>query len=394
MTMQDSSGRGRTSFFNDAKTRAVLYQVLVVAIIVAAGYWLIANAVANLRALNQSTGFDFLWRTAGFEITFSLIPLTRASYYWQLFVAGVLNTLLASMVSIILATILGFILGMARLSKNWIIAKMALFYVEITRNIPLLLWLFVWYFAVLKVLPGVRQSISFGDVVFINQRGLFFPTPVLDGQFLYVLIALVVAVACSFVLRDWANQRLERTGKRFPVGWSIVGLLIVLPALAFVLSGTQVGLNVPALAGFNFRGGVDVPPELTAMILGLTLYTATFIGEIVRSGIQAVSHGQTEASQALGLKDGDRLRLVVLPQALRVIIPPLTSEYLSLTKNSTLGAAIGYPEVVNVFAGTALNQTGRAFEIIGITMLFFLTFSAAASAFMNWFNARVALVER
>lgn len=384
----------RSAFYNDPKNRGIIYQLLLIGTLVGGTWWLVSNAMANLAAQGKSMGFDFLWRTSGFDIGFTLFDFDRTSYYWEVFLVGLTNTLLVSFVSIVLATILGFFLGIARLSKNWIVAKIALFYVEITRNIPLLLWLFVWYFAVLKAMPAVKQSHSVLDVIFVNQRGIFVPKVLFDDRFIWVIGAFVLAIVGIFILRGWAKMRLAATGARFPVFWTSIALLAVAPVVAILVSGTSIGLEVPQLAGFNFRGGVELPPELVAMVLGLTLYTTTFIGEIVRSGIEAVNRGQTEASQALGLKDGDRLRLVVIPQAMRVIIPPLSSEYLSLTKNSSLGAAIGYPELVNVFAGTALNQTGKALEIIGLTMMVYLTFSLTTSALMNWFNARVALVER
>ncbi len=396
MAMQDAVRQAppRTSLFNDPAIRGIIYQVVVIALVVGGGAWLVLNAIQNLAAQGKNMGFEFLTRTSGFDIGFSVIDFDRTSTYWQVFVVGLLNTLLASFISIILATILGFFLGIARLSKNWIVAKMAMVYVEVTRNIPLLLWLFVVYFAVLKTLPPVKTSMVVWNDFYLNQRGIFVPKLVFDERFVWVLGSMLVAIVATFGVRQWAKQRLFATGKRFPT--LIVGILILfaIPAITFLASGTVVNVDPPVLSGFNFKGGIDIPPELAAMIVGLTLYTATFIGEIVRSGIQAVSHGQTEAAQSLGLRDGDRLRLVVLPQAMRVVIPPLTSEYLSLTKNSSLGAAIGYPELVNVFAGTALNQTGKAFEIIGMTMLVYLIFSLTTSAFMNWFNARVALVER
>lgn len=396
MAVADSGREApKVAFYNDPRGRGALYQIALIATIVFGGAWLIYNAVRNLAAQGKNMGFDFLWRPAGFDIGFKLIPFDRASYYWDVFLVGLTNTLLVSLISIAIATVLGFFLGIARLSKNWIVAKIALVYVEVTRNIPLLLWLFVWYFAVLKVMPPVKQSLSaLGGTVFINQRGVFIPKLVTDGAFGIVYLAIAIAIIAAIGLRFWAKRRLDRTGQRFPVFFTALAVIVILPLLAYFMSGTQPYWELPELKGFNFKGGIDLPPELTAMILGLSLYTATFIGEIVRSGIQAVSHGQTEAAYALGLKDGDRLRLVVLPQALRVIIPPLSSEYLSLTKNSSLGAAIGYPELVNVFAGTALNQTGKAIEIIVMTMLVYLIFSLLTSAFMNWFNARVALVER
>jgi general L-amino acid transport system permease protein len=389
-----SETTARVAFYNDPRNRGIIYQVLLIGTIVGGGAWLVFNAIANLKAQGKTMGFDFLWRTSGFDIGFTLFDFDRTSYYWEVFLVGLTNTLLVSVVSIVLATILGFFLGIARLSKNWIVAKIALFYVEITRNIPLLLWLFVWYFAVLKAMPAVKQSHSIFDIFFVNQRGIFVPRLLFDDRFVWVVGALIVAVVGTVLLRVWAKRRLDATGKRFPVFLTALIVLLGLPLVVFLVSGSQIGVEVPTLTGFNFKGGYDLPPELIAMILGLTLYTATFIGEIVRSGIEAVNRGQTEASQALGLRDGDRLRLVVLPQAMRVIIPPLSSEYLSLTKNSTLGAAIGYPELANVFAGTALNQTGKALEIIGLTMIVYLVFSLSTSMFMNWFNARVALVER
>jgi general L-amino acid transport system permease protein len=397
MAVMDDAGRlaaPKTSFLNDPVVRGVLYQALLIGIVAFLFYWLGANVVRNLTAQGKTLGFDFLRNTAGFDISFSLIPFSRTSTYFDVFVAGLLNTLLVSVISIILATILGFILGIARLSTNWLVAKVAAVYVELTRNIPLLLQLFIWYFSVLKVMPAVKQSHSIGDLVFINQRGVFIPSFGFDQRFLYVLAAAILTLVIVIGLRIWAKRRLDATGQRFPVFLTSVAVILVLPTAAWMLSGTNVTMDVPVLTGFNFKGGIDLPPELLALIFGLTFYTATFIGEIVRSGIQAVSHGQTEAAAALGLREGDRLRLVVIPQAMRVIIPPLTSEYLSLTKNSSLGAAIAVPELVSIFQGTALNQAGRAIEIIGMTMAVYLTFSLTTSALMNFYNARVALVER
>ncbi|MDB5505960.1 MAG: GltJ [Devosia sp.] len=394
----DTAGRlappPRTAFFNDPVIRGYFYQALLVLIVGGLVYWLGANAIANLTAQGKSLGFDFLRNTAGFDIAYTLIPYSRTSTYLDVFFVGLLNTLLVSLISIVLATLLGFFLGIARLSPNWLVAKVAAIYVEFTRNIPLLLQLFIWYFAVLKVMPAVKQSYSLGDMVFINQRGVFIPSPVPDDKFVWVVVALVIAVLASIAVRIWAKTRLEATGQRFPVFLTVLAIVIALPALTWLVTGANLALDVPKLTGFNFRGGIDLPPELLALIFGLTIYTATFIGEIVRSGIEAVSRGQSEAAQSLGLREGDRLRLVVIPQAMRVIIPPLTSEYLSLTKNSSLGAAIAFPELVSIFSGTALNQAGRAIEIVGMTMAVYLTFSLIVSLIMNIYNARVALVER
>jgi general L-amino acid transport system permease protein len=384
----------RPSFFNDPVIRGIVYQVVVAAILVAFIAWIVGNTATNLAAQNKTTGFDFLWKTAGFDISFSLLPWTRESIYWEAFLVGITNTLLVAFIGIIAATILGFTIGIARLSSNFIVSSLATIYVETIRNIPLLLQLFFWYFAVLKAMPAVRDSIVLPLDSFINQRGIFVPKPIPDAQFGFVWIGLALAIAAVLGMRHWAKRRLEATGKRFPVFLTAVAILVVLPGIVWVVSGAAVAFDPPVLERFNFKGGLQLPPEFVALLFGLTIYTASFIAETVRGGIQAVSRGQTEAAMSLGLKEGDRLRLVIVPQAMRVIVPPLTSQYLNLTKNSSLGAAIGYPELVNVFSGTALNQTGRAIECIALTMLVYLTFSLVTSAIMNWYNARVSLVER
>ncbi len=384
----------RVSFFNDPVIRGIIYQIVVGALLLAFILWIIGNTAANLSAQNKTTGFDFLWKTAGFDISFSLFPWTRASIYWEAFLVGITNTLLVAFIGIVLATILGFTIGIARLSSNFIVSGLATIYVEVIRNIPLLLQLFFWYFAVLKAMPAVRESILLPFDSFINQRGIYVPKPFPDEQFGFVWVGLALAIAGVLLIRYWARKRLEATGKRFPVFLTSLAVLIVLPTLVFIVSGASVEFQAPVLERFNFRGGIQLPPEFLALLFGLTIYTAGFIAETVRGGIQAVNHGQTEAAQSLGLKEGDRLRLVIVPQAMRVIVPPLTSQYLNLTKNSSLGAAIGYPELVNVFAGTSLNQTGRAIECIAMVMLVYLTFSLLTSLIMNWYNARVSLVER
>ena len=380
--------------FNDPVFRGVFYQILVGVLVVLFLTWIVNNTAANLQAQNKTSGFDFLGKTAGFDISFSLFPWTRASYYWEAFLVGLTNTILVAAIGIVLATILGFALGIARLSSNFIIARLATVYIETIRNIPLLLQLFFWYFAVLKAMPAVRNSFALPFDIFINQRGLFVPRPLPDDAFVWVWVAAAIAIVGWIALRRWAKARLERTGKRFPVFLTGLALSLAFIALVWVVSGAEVGFEPPVLNRFSFRGGLELPPEFVALAFGLTIYTAAFIGETVRGGILAVSHGQTEAAQSLGLKDSDRLRLVIVPQAMRVIVPPLTSQYLNLTKNSSLGAAIGYPELVNVFSGTALNQTGRAIEIIAMTMAVYLILSLLTSAIMNWYNSRVALVER
>ncbi len=396
MAVQDSPQHAapRASFLNDPVVRGRLYQALTVVLVVAFIWFIADNTAHNLVKQNKTTGFDFFGHTAGFDIQFTLIEYSRSSTYFTAFLVGVLNTLLVSAIGIFFATLLGFIIGIARLSRNFIISRLALIYVETLRNVPLLLQLVFWYFAVLKSLPGVKQSIIVFDNIILNQRGLYLPKLVFDDQFIWVYGAIAISIIGIVFLGRWARARLEATGKRFPVFWSALAILIVVPLIAGLGSGTDVTVDMPVLKGFNYAGGLGLPPELVALCLGLILYTATFISEIVRAGIQSVSWGQTEAAQALGLKDGDRLRLVIIPQAMRVIIPPLASQYLNLTKNSSLAVAIGYPELVSVFMNTTLNQTGRAIEVVFITMLVYLTLSLLTSAFMNWYNARVRLVER
>jgi len=384
----------RSFSFNDPVVRGVIYQVVVAVLVVVFLVWIVNNTAINLKAQNKTSGFDFLWKTAGFDISFTLFPFDRTSLYWEAFLVGLTNTILVAAIGIFFATIIGFTVGIARLSSNYLVSRLATVYVETLRNIPLLLQLFFWYFAVLKTMPAVRDSLALPLDTFINQRGLFVPKPIPDEQFVWVWVALAVAVVLWLVLRQWAKARLERTGKRFPVFLGGLAMTLVLVGLVWVVSGAAVTFDPPVLNRFNFKGGLELPPEFVALVFGLSIYTAAFIAELVRGGIQSVSHGQTEAAQALGLQDGDRLRLVIVPQAMRVIIPPLTSQYLNLTKNSSLGAAIGYPELVNVFTGTTLNQTGRAIEVIALTMLVYLILSLGTSAIMNWYNARVALVER
>ncbi|MBN9361116.1 MULTISPECIES: amino acid ABC transporter permease [unclassified Devosia] len=384
----------RSFSFNDPVVRGVIYQIVVAVLVVAFLVWIVNNTAINLKAQNKTSGFDFLWKTAGFNISFTLFPFDRTSLYWQAFLVGLTNTILVAVIGIFFATILGFTIGIGRLSSNYLVSRLATIYVETIRNIPLLLQLFFWYFAVLKTMPAVRDSLALPLDTFINQRGLFVPKPIPDEQFGWVWVGLAVALVLWLVLRQWAKTRLERTGKRFPVFLGGLAMTIVVVALVWIVSGAAVTFDPPVLNRFNFKGGLELPPEFVALVFGLTIYTAAFIAELVRGGIQSVNHGQTEAAQALGLQDGDRLRLVIVPQAMRVIIPPLTSQYLNLTKNSSLGAAIGYPELVNVFTGTTLNQTGRAIEVIALTMLVYLILSLGTSAIMNWYNARVALVER
>jgi len=396
--MQEDSkkagGRPRLAFWNDPRVRALVLQVLFLTAVLGFLAYIIGNTLENLQQRGISTGFGFLSSEAGFGIIQTLVDYSESSSFGQTFLVGLLNTLLVSFLGIVLATLLGFLIGVARLSGNWLIARLATAYIEIFRNIPLLLQIFFWYFAVLRTLPLPRQSLALGDSVFFNLRGLYLPKPVFEPGFGLVIGAFLIALVAATLLLIWARRRQERTGQRLPAGRFALLLTGIVPITAYYLAGSPLTWEYPELSGFNFRGGMAIIPELTALLLALSIYTAAFIAEIVRAGILAVSHGQTEAALALGLRPGQTLRLVVIPQALRVIIPPLTSQYLNLLKNSSLASAIGYPDLVAVFAGTTLNQTGQAVEVIAMTMAVYLVISLLISLFMNWYNARIALVER
>jgi general L-amino acid transport system permease protein len=376
------------------EARQIAYQVILVLLLGYAAYWVVTNVADNLRRQNIASGFEFLGRTSGFDISQTLIEYSNLSTYGRAFWVGLLNTLLVAALGIVAATAIGFIVGIARLSSNWLIARLATVYVEAVRNVPLLLQLFFWYFGVLKNLPSPRQSYVLPGGAYFNVRGLYVPALVPQPGFGMVLGAFAAGIVTAFALWWLARRRRELTGERFPVLWAALAAVIGLPLLVFLVAGLPLAVDYPELSGFNFQGGIAVQPELIALLLGLSIYTASFIAEIVRAGILGVPKGQTEAAQALGLSRGQALRLVIVPQAARIIIPPLTSQYLNLTKNSSLAVAIGYPDFVSVFTGTVLNQTGQAVEVILMTMGVFLTISLLTSLFMNWFNRRMALVER
>lgn len=380
--------------WNDPKVRTLAFQTIAIAAVFWFGWTLFQNTLANMESRGISTGFGFLEQRSGFGIIMSLIPYDSTMSYGRTFFVGLLNTLLVSVMGVVAATILGFILGVARLSSNWLVSKLALVYVEVIRNIPLLLQIFFWYFAVLGSLPSPRQSMEAGGLLFLNNRGLYVPSPITEPGFGWVIASFVVAIIATFVIQRWAKARQLRTGQIFPSFKVGVGLILGLPIAAYLLSGSPLSWDFPELRGFNFGGGITIIPELAALWVALSLYTASFIAEIVRSGILAVSRGQTEAASALGLRSNLTLRLVVIPQAMRVIIPPLTSQYLNLVKNSSLATAIGYPDLVAVFMGTTLNQTGQAVEVVAITMAVYLTISLTISLFMNIYNRAVALQER
>jgi general L-amino acid transport system permease protein len=383
----------KVAFFNDPRVRSWTVQIVLV-LLVGYFFWqMFNNTVENLRQANIASGYGFLNTTAGFDLSFTLLSYSETSTYGRAIAVGILNTLLVAVCGIVAATIVGFVVGVMRLSKNWLVAKVADLFVEVMRNVPLLIQLLIWYKVVLAALPQPRNALSLGDTIFLSNRGITIPKFLWGDTAWIIGVAFLAAIAGIWLLRRWAHARQEATGEQFPVFLSSLGLLFGLPLLAYFSAGQPLALEYPEQGNFNLRGGVGLVPEFAALFLGLSLYTAAFIGEIVRAGILAVNRGQTEASHALGLRSGPTLRLIIFPQAMRVIIPPLASQYLNLTKNSSLAVAIGYPELVAA-GGTVMNQSGQAMEVISIWMAVYLTFSLVTSLFMNWFNARMRLVER
>ena len=382
----------RGAWWNDRTIRAILYQVFTLAAVIAVGWYLVHNTLANLAARNIATGLGFLTREAGFEISEGPISYGAADNYLRAFAVGLLNTLIVSGIGVVLATIIGTIIGVARLSSNWLVARLASIYVEAMRNVPLILQLLFWY-GLLIAMPGNREALQPISGVFLSNRGMYYPTIEPHPVHLVMEVLFVLGIGLAVAAYMWGQKRQRRTGQPFPLVWPTLACTLVPPLLAFLMAGAPLHLETPAMAGFNFQGGAVVSPEFTALVVGLVTYTAAFIAENVRAGILAVPHGQTEAARAIGLPPGLILRLVILPQALRVIVPPVTSQYLNLTKNSSLAVAIGYPDLVSV-ANTSINQTGQAIEGIGIIMAVYLTISLSISGLMNWYNKRIALVER
>jgi general L-amino acid transport system permease protein len=383
----------KISFWYDPTKRAVIYQVVVLGIVGLVAYYLFTNTLANLERQNIATGFGFFTKEASFEIGESPISYSAADTYGRALVVGVLNTIKVSFIGIILTIILGTFVGIARLSRNWLVAKLAGIYIEVMQDIPVLLQLVFWYAVFYESFPSPRQALNPISGVYFCNRGMAFAVPEPHPVYIYMTLVFLAGCLAVWVLRRWAKKRQEKTGQIFPVFLVSLAILLVLPLATWLLGGAPLKMNVPKLVGFNFEGGTTFSPEFAALLLGLVLYTAAFVAEIVRAGIQAISRGQVEAAMSMGLKPGQVLRLVILPQALRVIIPPLTSQMLNLTKNSTLAIAIGFPDFVSV-ANTTINQTGQAIEGVGMIMVVYLFFSLSTSGFMNWYNKRVALVER
>jgi general L-amino acid transport system permease protein len=384
----------RIPFYRDPKLRGLLLQALLCAALSLLAYGAISTAVDHLARSNVASGFVFWNVTAGFDISQTLIDYSSVtSTYGRAFWVGLLNTLLVAALGIVLATVIGFTVGIARLSKNFLVERLATSYVELTRNVPLLLQLLFWYNAVLKALPEMSMSLALPGGIILNNRGLFTPRPLFaEGWHVVAVMAAAVAVAIAFNVLAGRIERLQRAvALRFA---GTILIVIGLPVVVFLASGAPFAFDYPEVGRFNVRGGSELLPELVALLFGLSVYTAAFIAEVVRAGIKSVPRGQTEAARALGLRGTQTLRLIVIPQAMRVIIPPLTSQYLNLTKNSSLAVAIGYPDLVQIFTGTVLNQTNQAVEVVVITMAVYLSFSLITATVMNIYNARFALVER
>ena len=388
-----STPRAKVAPWNDPVIRGWVFQIVVVALVGLLAWFLVSNTVENLERQKIASGFSYLDREAGFEIGDSMIAYSPSSTYARAILVGMLNTLKVAILGIILATILGTMIGVGRLSPNWLLARICEGYVEMFRNVPLLLWLFLIYKMISEAFPGPRQAINVLDSFFLSNRGLYFPVPMADPIHKWMGLALLIGIVATFVVKRWAKKRQDATGQPFPTIKSGIGLIVGLPLVIWGLGGAPHHMSWPALTGFNFEGGTVIQPEFTALLVGLVLYTSAFVAEIVRSGILALHKGQTEAAMAIGLSRGQVMRLVLLPQALRVIVPPMTSQYLNITKNSSLAIAIGYPDLVAA-VNVTINQTGQAIENIMIIMAAYLSVSLSISAFMNWYNKRIALRER
>ena len=378
--------------WTDERARGVIFQVLIVIGLAGLAVFVVLNTITNLREAGLSSGYGFLFDTANFDINQRLVDYASTSTYGQAFVVGALNTVLVAVMGIFAATGIGFVTGVLRLSNNYLISRIVAVWVEFTRNVPVLLQIIFWWLIMLA-LPKVKDSISLGDAAFLNNRGVFLPSPIFEDGSAIVLAMILVGVAATFLVRRWAKKRQDETGRIFPVGWVGLGLIVAIPVVVYFAVGQPLDFDIPEKKRFNLKGGFNITPELVALWLALSTYTGAFISEIVRGGILSVSKGQTEAAGALGLRRGLTMRKIILPQALRVIIPPMTSQYLNLTKNSSLAVAIGYQDIVSI-GDTILNQSGQALEVISLYMAFYLVLSLLTSAFMNWYNKRIALVER
>ena len=378
--------------WTDERARGVIFQLLLVLGLALLVAFVVSNTIANLEKANLSSGYGFLFDTANFDINQRLIEYSSTSTYGQAFVVGALNTILVAAMGIVAATVIGFVAGVLRLSNNFLVSRLVGAWVEFTRNVPVLLQIIFWWL-ILLALPKWRESLTIGDSLYLNNRGVRLPAPIFEDGSAIVLAMILVGVVGTILLRRWARKRQDATGRTFPVGWVGLGLIVGVPLIVYFAVGQPLDFDMPVKKKLNLKGGINITPELVALWLALSTYTGAFISEIVRGGILAVSKGQTEAAGALGLRRGLTMRKIILPQALRVIIPPMTSQYLNLTKNSSLAVAIGYQDIVSI-GDTILNQSGQALEVISLYMAFYLVLSLLTSAFMNWYNKRIALVER
>ena len=386
--------RSNLNFFSDERFRSIFFQTLVVGLFALGIFFIVQTTAYNLEKRNIATGWRFLSDPAGFDISFSpFLEFKSTDTHLKVYFVGVLNTLLVSITGCIAATILGFLVGIIRLSSNWLLSRISYIYVEFTRNVPLLLQIILWY-SILIQLPRVKQSLQILDVFYISNRGLYSPRPIFESGFTYIFIAIILALISSFFIRRWAKKRQDLTGDQYPVFYTSFGLIFIIPLILFFILGPPMSFEYPEMKGFNFKGGLVIRPEFIAMFLALSIYTAAFISETVRAGILSVTKGQREASAALGLKQSWIMRLIIIPQALRVIVPPLTSQYLNLTKNSSLGIAVGYADLVHGFGGISLNQTGQAIECMVIVMATYLTISLTISFFMNIYNRSIQFKEK
>ena len=383
-----------SNIWRNEKSREIIIQIFVLFCIGWLLSWLVMNVNANFKALGKDISFEFLFIPAGYDINQYLIDYNNRDSHLRAGIVGLLNTGLVAVFGIILATVMGVALGIIRLSKNWLASKLAYWYVEFTRNVPILLHILLWHGIIINTFPQTRQAINFGDITFLSNRGFYLPKPLTESGIEFVYLCFVIALIFSVLFNKYAKKKQDLTGVQYPVFWINTAVIIILPSLAFLLSGLPLSFEIPVLKGFNFRGGLHMSPELAALTFALGIYTAAFIAEIVRAGILAIDKGQREAAESIGLKPSKVMNLVILPQARRVIIPPLTSQYLNLTKNSSLAIAIGYMDLVATLGGISLNQTGREMETMVIVMLIYLSVSLSISAFMNWYNSKVKLVGR
>jgi len=390
---KDHSVAEKVPFWLDPRKRAIIFQFLSIGVVGLIVWYLVSNTVVNLQKQSIATGFGFLKKEAAFEIGESLIPYSAADTYIRALLVGALNTIKVSFVGIVVTILLGTIIGVARLSTNWLVAKLSAIYIEVMQDLPILLQLVFWYAVFYESLPPPSEALCPGAGIYLCKRGVAFTVPEAHPAHLYMVIAFLLGCVAAYFIRRWARKRQERTGQYFPVFRASLALIIGLPLIVWLAAGSPMKMNAPKLTVFNFEGGLTVSPEFMALLLGLVLYTSAFVAEVVRAGIQSVGKGQREAAMSIGLRPTQVLNLVILPQALRVIVPPLTSQMLNLTKNSSLAVAIGYPDFVSV-ANTTINQTGQSIEGVALIMAVYLVFSLSTSAFMNWYNRRVALVER